>query len=201
MNAEEMMARFADGGDSARSAFFEVVNALNAMEDPMAKNTAAVNLFGTMYEDLEANILPVLASMESGTVGMYDALAQINEIKYDDLNSALEGTKRSIEGVFLPAVSEVSGAITDIFSTLSNEINNLGTSSYYWHYAYIGSNTVSIGSTKSSKLGFFGTTPIIKQTLSTSSNNMSYSSATSSNYLYVLNNLVGILKNKYGLIA
>ncbi|MBQ3178659.1 MAG: recombinase family protein [Clostridia bacterium] len=58
---------------------------------------------------------------------------------------------------------------------------------------------MSIGSTKSSKLGFFGTTPIIKQTLSTSSNNMSYTSATSSNYLYVLNNLVGILKNKYGL--
>ena len=77
----------------------------------------------------------------------------------------------------------------------------LGTSTYYWHYAYIGSNTVSIGSSKSSKLGFFGTTPIIKQTLSTSSNNMSYTSATSSNYLYVLNNLVGILKNKYGLIA
>ena len=77
----------------------------------------------------------------------------------------------------------------------------LGTSSYYWHYAYIGSNTVSIGSTKSSKLGFFGTTPIIKQTLSTTSNNMSYTSASSSNYLYVLNNLVGILKNKYGLIA
>ena len=77
----------------------------------------------------------------------------------------------------------------------------LGSASYYWHYAYIGSNTVSIGSTKSSKLGFFGTTPIAKQTLSTSSNNMSYTSATSSNYLYVLNNLVGILKNKYGLIA
>ena len=96
MNAEDMMARFADGGDSARSAFFEVVNALNEMEDPMAKNTAAVNLFGTMYEDLEANILPVLASMETGTMEMYDALSQINEIKYDDLNSALEGTKRSI---------------------------------------------------------------------------------------------------------
>ena len=124
MNAEEMTARFANGGESARSAFFEVVGALNAMEDPMAKNTAAVNLFGTMYEDLEANILPVLASMENGTMEMYDALSQINEIRYDDLDSALEGTKRSIEGVFLPTVSEVSGAITDIFSTLSNEINN-----------------------------------------------------------------------------
>lgn len=124
MNADEMMARFAAGGDSARDAFFEVVNALEGMDDPMEKNAAAVALFGTMYEDLESNILPVLAGMESGTVEMYDALSQINEIKYDDLNSALEGTKRSIEGVFLPAVGEVSGAITDIFSTLSNEINS-----------------------------------------------------------------------------
>ena len=87
------------------------------------------------------------------------------------------------------------------YSTSTTYPCYLGTASYYWHYAYLGSNSVSIGSTKSSKLGFFGTTPIIKQTLSTSSNNMSYSSATSSNYLYVLNNLVGILKNKYGLIA
>ena len=31
----------------------------------------------------------------------------------------------------------------------------LGTSSYYWHYAYIGSNTVKLGSSTSSKLGFF----------------------------------------------
>lgn len=77
----------------------------------------------------------------------------------------------------------------------------LGSASYYWHYAYIGSNTVKIGSTASSKLAFFAGTPIARQTLSTTSNNMSYTSATSSNYLYVLNNLVGILKNKYGLIA
>ena len=77
----------------------------------------------------------------------------------------------------------------------------LGTSSYYWHYAYIGSNTVKIGSTASSKLAFFAGTPIARQTLSTTSNNMSYTSATSSNYLYILNNLVGILKNKYGLIG
>jgi len=77
----------------------------------------------------------------------------------------------------------------------------LGSASYYWHYAYIGSNTVKIGSTASSKLAFFAGTPIARQTLSTTSNNMNYTSATSSNYLYVLNNLVGILKNKYGLIA
>lgn len=87
------------------------------------------------------------------------------------------------------------------YSTSTTYPCYLGTSSYYWHYAYIGSNTVKIGSTASSKLAFFAGTPIARQTLSTTSNNMSYTSATASNYLYILNNLVGILKNKYGLIG
>lgn len=76
----------------------------------------------------------------------------------------------------------------------------LGTSSYYWQCAYIGSDTVKIGSTTSSKVGFFNGTATRQQTLSTTSQNMSFSSATSSNYLTILNNLVGILK-KYGLIT
>ena len=123
MNADEMTKRFAAGGESAEEAFFEVVNALNNMDDPIAKNTAAVNLFGTQFEDLQANVLPVLAGMKDGAAASYDALSQINEIKYADLDSALEGTKRSIEGVFLPTVSQMSAGITDVFSTLGNAIN------------------------------------------------------------------------------
>lgn len=76
----------------------------------------------------------------------------------------------------------------------------LGTSSYYWHYAYIGSTIAKIGSSASSKIGFFAGSPIARQTLSTYSQNMGYSAATSSNYLKILNNLVGIL-SKYGLIG
>ena len=76
----------------------------------------------------------------------------------------------------------------------------LGTSSLYWHYAYLGSNTAKIGSAASSKIGFFAGSPIARQTLSTYSQNMGYSSASSSNYLKILNNLVGILV-KYGLIG
>ncbi len=44
----------------------------------------------------------------------------------------------------------------------------LGTSSYYWHYAYIGSTAAYIGNSTSSKLGFFGTTPAARQTVSSS---------------------------------
>ena len=76
----------------------------------------------------------------------------------------------------------------------------LGTTTFYWHYAYLGSNTVKIGSTANSKIGFFAGTPLARQTLSSTSQNMSYSTATASNYLKILNNLVGILV-KYGLIG
>ncbi len=76
----------------------------------------------------------------------------------------------------------------------------LGTLTDYWHYAYIGSNTVKLGSTVNSRIGFFVGTPIVRQTLSSTSQNMGYSTATASNYLKILNNLVGILV-KYGLIG
>ena len=76
----------------------------------------------------------------------------------------------------------------------------LGTSSYYWHYAYIGSTIAKIGSSASSKIGFFAGSPIARQTLSSTSQNMGYSTATASIYLKILNNLVGIL-SKYGLIG
>lgn len=50
-----------------------------------------------------------------------------------------------------------------------------------------------------SSLGFFGASPQTVKTVYTSSANQGYSAATSSNYLNVLNNVVGILK-AYGLI-
>ncbi|MBP3695173.1 MAG: hypothetical protein J6J31_12165, partial [Thermoguttaceae bacterium] len=71
------------------------------------------------------------------------------------------------------------------YSTSTTYPCYLGTSSYYWHYAYIGSNTASIGSSASSKIGFFGTTPAIRQTVSNTA---------------TVATLITALK-KYGLIA
>ena len=42
----------------------------------------------------------------------------------------------------------------------------LGKSTAYWHYAYIGSSATYIGNSTSSKVGFFGATPVIRQTVS-----------------------------------
>ena len=52
LNAEEMAAKFAVGGESAKEAFHMTIQGLADMQDPLAQNTAGVNLFGTMWEDL-----------------------------------------------------------------------------------------------------------------------------------------------------
>lgn len=114
MNADMMSEKFAAGGDTARTAFFEVVNALESMDDPLAKNAAAVGLFGTQYEDLEATVLPVLAGIEGGTLEMYDAVGTLAEgasSMGDEWQAAGNSIKAAFGSAITPAVSAGSTAL------------------------------------------------------------------------------------------
>lgn len=126
MNADTMTARFAAGGETARTAFFEVVNALDSMSDPIEKNTAAVGLFGTMYEDLEANILPVLANVEGGTLDMHDALSTVTD-EAQSLSDKWQEAGNSISAAFTsavePAITGVSGAFADMAKGFGDFLN------------------------------------------------------------------------------
>lgn len=77
---------------------------------------------------------------------------------------------------------------------------SLGTSSLPWAHLYTGAGYTRL-CTAAGRLGFFGVTPQQKQTLSLSYNNMGYSSVTENNMVTALNNLIGILRGKYGLIG
>lgn len=139
MNADEMSARFAAGGETAREAFFEVVDALNTLEDPLAKNTAAVNLFGTQYEDIGDAIIPILAEMEGATLDNADAMEQLADAQLGDLESKLRGIGRQLEvaalqlgetildsiDALLPAVSDAIGAIAPMISGLADTVGPL----------------------------------------------------------------------------
>lgn len=123
MNAEEMTARFAAGSDTASAAFFEVVSALNAMDDPIQKNAAAVGLFGTMYEDLEANILPVLNSVEGGTLDVNNALKTVTE-EAKSLNDNWQEASNSVSTAFTsavePAVSGLSNGVAGVVKSVGD---------------------------------------------------------------------------------
>lgn len=102
-NVDELQQKFAQGGESAQDAFQEVVTALNNCDDEVIKNTAGVNLFGTMWEDMGADAVKALTDTNGEFDKTADNLNKIKEIKYDSLGNAFEGIKRQIEtGLVLP---------------------------------------------------------------------------------------------------
>lgn len=125
LNADKTAKKFAEGGESAREAFQEVVKGLSEMKDPLAQNTAGVNLFGTMWEDLGPEAVAALAEISDGAYDTADAMGQIKEVKYDDLGSMLEGVKRSVELLLLPLGEQLIPILTELIESALPMIEEL----------------------------------------------------------------------------
>lgn len=96
LNADEMANKFAQGGQQAQEAFEQTMAALGQIEDPIARNTIGVGLFGTKFEDLEHQAVLSLGNVESVANQSADTLAQIDSIKYNTIGEALQGIGRNI---------------------------------------------------------------------------------------------------------
>lgn len=124
-NAEELMATFAAGGEGANDAFFDVLDTLMAADDQVERDALGVALFGTQWEDLGVEAMEAMANASQAAYDTGDALEQINQVKYNDLDSALQGIGRQIEVALLPAADamyqslmsnmpEISAAIEEV---------------------------------------------------------------------------------------
>lgn len=84
LNADVMASKFAAGGISAQKAFTETIAALSKVENPVARNIAGVNLFGTMWEDLGEKGVLALAKLNN-SVDMNNQV--INQMQIDKITS------------------------------------------------------------------------------------------------------------------
>lgn len=124
-NADEMAAKFAAGGDSAKEAFNKTIEALARLEDPLDQNTAGVDLFGTMWEDLGPEVVTQLAEIEDGAYATAESMESIMDQKYDDLASVMEGVKRSLELLLIPLGEDLIpllSMLADVLLPLIEEI-------------------------------------------------------------------------------
>lgn len=138
LNAEEMTAKIAAGGEGAREGLAQVLDGLRAIEDPVARNTAAVALFGTQAEDLGASLfamdLSTAVDQLDGVTGsaqrMFDTLAGNDASKIEqaqrNIEVAAEGIKGALASVFADPlgdfadwVSQNRGPILQFFQDLA----------------------------------------------------------------------------------
>lgn len=127
LSADEMSQKFAAGGDTARDAFFETLQALASIEDPVEQNIAGVDLLGTMWEDLGADVVLAMGQATDSSYAADDALEKIKQQKYDNLISDLQTVgKTAINDIvvplgeqLMPIIDEVVGKISELVAAFS----------------------------------------------------------------------------------
>lgn len=122
LSADSMATRFAAGGNTAREAFVEVITALAEMDDPIAQNTAGVNLMGTMWEDMGSEAVLALGNITDSAYEAAGAVDGIKDLNYNSLSDSLDTLKRKLELTFEP----VGEFAVDTLTVLIDNINLVG---------------------------------------------------------------------------
>lgn len=105
---------WSEGGESAKEVFNMLVNELDGLEQTTEGYEIGVGLLGTMFEDLGFDAVYSLSQVDGSISKSSDALKQLNEIKYDDIGSAIQGLKRELEvGVVEPLGDELKPVVED----------------------------------------------------------------------------------------
>ena len=124
-NAEEIMATFAAGGEGANEAFFDVINTLLDVDDQVKRDALGVALFGTMWEDLGVEAMEAMAGASQAAYDTEGALEQINQVRYNDLDSALQGIGRQMEVSLLPAADAVYQSLMDNMPEITEAVEEV----------------------------------------------------------------------------
>lgn len=124
LNAKEMTAIFAKGGPEASQALDLVLDSLRGMEDPVARNAAAVALFGTKAEDLGDALFSLDPSAAVEALGKVDGAAQgVNDTLSNTASAKIESWKRTIE---TNVVNFLGNEVLPFFEGLASKFNLSG---------------------------------------------------------------------------
>ena len=125
LSAEEMEAKIGAGGESAREGLDQVLDGLRAMSDPVAREAAAVGLFGTQAEDMGAALLALDPSNAVETLGDVGGAAEgLGEVMRSGPMHEIEVFRRTVQqnlvdfmgGTVLPALGDASHFLSAEFA-------------------------------------------------------------------------------------
>lgn len=118
LDADTMRSKFAAGGESARQATDETLNALFGLDDQVKQNQAGVDLFGTMWEDLGIDGVKALMNVKGSADKTKTSMQDIKDIKYSDIESDWESLGRTIK--------------TDIISPIGKDLYPIAKKAISW---------------------------------------------------------------------
>ena len=115
--ADEMQSRISEGGETARQATIETIEALLAEESQLLQNADGVALFGTMWEDMGRDGMQAMLGLLGAATDTAGTMEEIDSIRYDNVSDQAEGLKRRFEDeMFMPLVEKIQPALSWFFA-------------------------------------------------------------------------------------
>jgi len=114
LNAKQMGAAIAEGGEKGQQAFTATLAALAAMEDPVKRNVAGVALFGTQWEDLESKVVVAMAEGAKGVEGFQGSTEKaMKSLEENNPAMAMKQSVRELTSSVEPALRPIVSIIND----------------------------------------------------------------------------------------
>jgi len=116
LNAADMTAQMAAGGEGAAAGLDQVLDGLRNMTDPVAQNAAAVALFGTQAEDLGGALYALDPSSAVAALGEVAGAAE--GLGATEAESAITSLQRSVTTAFTEMAAQAIPTITPILEKM-----------------------------------------------------------------------------------
>jgi phage-related minor tail protein len=116
---ETLRAGFADGSITTMEAMQQVIEKIKAIEDPIARNTAGVGLFGTQWEDITEDVLLNISTTQTSLESLEGAALSLEE-QYKTSGAALESATRKWDNALVDVgeeFNEIKERVLPAFAT------------------------------------------------------------------------------------
>lgn len=121
LDVDKTKKKFGEGGDAAKQALQDTMDALANVEDPLEQNALGVQMFGSMWEDTGGKSILAMRETQGEISKTKDTMDEINDVKYDDIGSAFSEIGRTLKvellqpivDSILPGVNDFVGAVKE----------------------------------------------------------------------------------------
>jgi phage-related minor tail protein len=124
MDADKMTQIFAKGGEGAKKSYGDVVQALAGVDDQAKRNAIGVALFGTQYEDMEADVIASTGSVVDHMKNVEGASAEVaqNNVTF---GQQMQGAWNEIQTAIKPVGDVLKDAILTVMPLIINAVKGL----------------------------------------------------------------------------
>lgn len=132
LNAEKLTSQYAKGGESAKQATTEIINALKNTDDKQKQFIAGQGIMGTMWEDLGADAVFSLVNTQGEMDATSERMSTLADDAYDNLGTAFQSIGASIETDLLqPVADDTTSFVWDLIPKVQSLISGLA-EVYHW---------------------------------------------------------------------